>query len=581
MGYNDHTVFCSFSQSCFSGSYRSEEGRCAVLFTVADALKLKPFATGKVIAGRGGLDRIIEHVSVLEVDITVWCSSTLVRGASLEISSMYAIMECPDRQVEAIRRLDRSGGAGLVLCYVGTVLKEVSQELIDICNSLNFPLIVISGLVGYKELIRAVSDALLGLDNQKLQDAIDIYEYVTKLLMDGKGNTALVAALEHMLGKKALYFDQEARPVYTSGCAGEIIQELERHIQNNSTDFLLRHFNQTIFCQSLGESVCFFPVYNKTHYFGILSIVGDAFSELDKVAIAQIRNALSISTLSQISINQQQEKLRTDFIRDLLTGHTSDEEDILRRSAAIQCNITQVEGCIVLDICDFKELLKQRGEDEIFSLKAEFYKWVKNEICALAQDSICCGMSDKVVVLYIRSQNNRQTIVQTARSIQRSLKHSKNIEVAAGIGCRYRSFLDIQESYQTARLALRIAASNLSPSACADSEDYPAYMALLRTYQARPELILQTVDHLLAPVRDYDRAKNSALEDTFRVLLEYDLDYTQVGKRLFLHKNTVLQRKQKIASLYPEDPFQIPQRRQYEFAFILESLYRRKSGNHL
>ena len=79
---------------------------------------------------------------------------------------MYALVDHPERQVEAIRRLNKSGVAGLVLCYVGTVLKDVSQELIDVCNELDFPLIVMFSLVGYKEIIRAVSDALLGLDNQ-------------------------------------------------------------------------------------------------------------------------------------------------------------------------------------------------------------------------------------------------------------------------------------------------------------------------------------------------------------------------------------------------------------------------------
>ena len=53
--------------------------------TVADVLKLKPFATGKVIAGENGVTRKVEHVSVMEVDITEWFSSELVRGASLEI----------------------------------------------------------------------------------------------------------------------------------------------------------------------------------------------------------------------------------------------------------------------------------------------------------------------------------------------------------------------------------------------------------------------------------------------------------------------------------------------------------------
>ena len=82
------------------------------------------------------------------------------------------------------------------------------------CNELDFPLIVMFSLVGYKEIIRAVSDALLGLDNQKLRDAIDIYEYVTELLMESRNNSSLVMSLEHMLEKRVMYFDQNAEPIY-------------------------------------------------------------------------------------------------------------------------------------------------------------------------------------------------------------------------------------------------------------------------------------------------------------------------------------------------------------------------------
>lgn len=545
------------------------------MFAVADALKLKPLSTGRIVAGENGLNRKIEHVSVMEVDITDWFSAELVRGASLELSSMYALMNHPDRQVEAIRRLNKSGASGLVLCYVGKVLKEVSQDLIDVCNELDFPLIVMSSWVSYKEIIRAVSDALLGLDNQKLQDAIDIYEYVTKLLIEGKSNVSLVIALEHMLGKRVLYFDQDAQPVYTSGFSKDMSGIIERHIQNNSSEFLLKHSSQAVVCQGIEDSIYLCPIYNKTFYFGILAIVGDSFSDLDKTAIAQIRNALSISTLSQISIRQQQEKLRTDFIRDLLTGHIS-EEDILRRSAAIQCNISQVEGCIVLDICNFKQLLKLHSEDEIISLKTSFYETVQHEISALTPESICCGLSDKVVILYVQPQNYQQAITQIAKSLQRSLKRAKNIEVSAGIGYRCKGFRDIRKSYDTARLALRIATSPFSSSSCVNSEDFPAYMMLLQTYQAEPDAVQQVVNCLLEPIRKYDQTRNSSLEETFRALLRYDMDYNCVAEHLFLHKNTVLQRKQKIASLYREDPFQIPQRHQFEFVFLLESFYGKK-----
>ena len=544
-------------------------------FTVADALNLKPFASGEVAAGQGGLGRVVEHVSVMEVDITEWFSSELVRGASLEISSMYALAGHPERQVEAIRRLNKSGASGLVLCYVGKVLKEISQELIAVCNELDFPLIVMHSLVGYKEIIRAVSDALLGLDNQKLRDAIDIYEYVTKLLTDGKSNTALVVALEHILGKRAMYFDQNAKPVYASGFSSDKTWEIEQYIKHHSSEFLLKHSSQTITCQGIDDTLYLCPIYNKAFYFGILVVVGCSFSELDKVAIAQIRNALSISNLSQISISQQQEKLRTDFIRDLLTSHI-EEEDIYRRGAAIQCDISQVEGCIVLDICNFRELLKHYSEDKIVALKAEFYELVQEELCAMGDKSICCGLSDKVVILHVQTQ--KQSIVQTAKSLQRMLKRSKNIEVSAGIGRRCKSVREIQESYETARLALRIALSEFSPTTCVDSEDYPVYMMLLQTYQANPQGIQQVVHRLLGPIRKYDQTRNSSLEETFRAILRCDMNYNLVAEQLFLHKNTVLQRKQKIVSLYDADPFQLPQRRQFELAFLLESFYGRKNG---
>ena len=41
---------------------------------------------------------------------------------------------------------------------------------------------------------------------------------------------------------------------------------------------------------------------------------------------------------------------------------------------------------------------------------------------------------------------------------------------------------------------------------------------------------------------------------------------------------TIAQLVEKIVSLYKEDPFQLPLRRQFEFAFILEGLYVRKGS---
>lgn len=542
------------------------------MLTVRDILQLPLLSSGKVVAGARGLSRVVEHVSVMEVDLTKWCSPTLVRGAALEISSMYSLADSEDRQIQAVQHLNRTGGSGLLLCYVGKVLKEISPELIRVCDEMEFPLIVMPGLVGYKEIIREVSDALLGLDNKRLQDAIDVYEYVTKLLIDGKDNTALVLALEHMIGKRVLYFDQNVQPIVTSGYSASQLQEITGYIDRYSTEFLLRHSSKSVYFKELDAELYLCPIYNKTYYFGILAIVGSSFSDLDKVAIAQIRNALSISTLNQISVLQQQEKRRSDFIRDIITGHYT-EEDILRRSTSIECNITKVDGCIVLDIRDFKHLAQLNKENELISLKNRFFEHVRDELSTLADESICCSFSDKIVVLYIPGQSGNPPIMQAARALQRALKAQLDLDVSVGVGCRCKDISNIKESYETARLALRIATSSLVDIPCVDSEGYPVYMALLKYYQADPQQIHNAVDSLLAPVREYDLTHNSALESTFRCLLQNDMDYKTVADQMFLHKNTVLQRKQKITSLYPEDPFLLPAKKQFESAFILEALY--------
>lgn len=550
-----------------------QKRRSIALLTVQDVLQLPLLSSVRVVAGTRGLSRKVEHVSVMEVDLTKWCSPTLVRGAALEISSMYSLADSTERQIQAIHSLNNSGGSGLLLCYVGKVLKEISPELIRVCDELDFPLMVVPGLVGYKEIIRVISDALLGLDNKRLRDAIDIYEYVTKLLIDGRDNTSLVLALEHMIGKRVVYFDQNAQPIISSDYTAEQLKTISLYIKQYSSEFLLQHSSKTVEFDGMETPFFLCPIYNKTYYFGILAIAGDHFSDLDKVSIAQIRNALSISTLNQISALQQQEKLRSDFIRDIITGHYS-EEDILRRSFSIQCNIAKVSGCIVLDIRDFKHMAENTSEDRLVQLKRQFYEQVRDELSTLASESICCSFSDKIIVLYIPSHSGEQSIFQTAKTLQRTLKGHINLEVSAGVGIRCKSLTSIQSSYETARLALRIANSSLSTSSCIDSEDFPVYVTLLKNYSADPKLLHDAVNKLLSPVRDYDANHGSSLEETFRFLLDCDMDYKAVAEKMFLHKNTVLQRKQKIASLYPEgDPFALPTRKQFEFAFVLEELY--------
>ena len=76
----------------------------------------------------------------------------------------------------------------------------------------------------------------------------------------------------------------------------------------------------------------------------------------------------------------------------------------------------------------------------------------------------------------------------------------------------------------------------------------------------------------MAPLMEYDAQNNTELMDTLRVLLECDLNFVAAAERMYLHKNTIRQRKNKIMELLPIDPFSPPYRGQLEIAFLLKHL---------
>lgn len=132
--------------------------------TVGDVLKLPCMVGAEVVAGRKGLNKPVESVNVLEY---AWPTELLNRffrsitfdGNDLLISALASIAEDVDAQCENIRRFHAVGSVGLVLYYVGIIVQEIDQRLIDECDRLDFPLICMPrGQAGlrYSEVISEV-----------------------------------------------------------------------------------------------------------------------------------------------------------------------------------------------------------------------------------------------------------------------------------------------------------------------------------------------------------------------------------------------------------------------------------------
>ena len=114
--------------------------------TVTDVLKLPSMRSARVLGGRKGLSRIVSSISVLEYAQinpikTELFSSIEFLGNELAITGFMNNPDDVELQCANIRQMAEVGEVGLILFYVGILMKKVDQKLIDVADELDFPLI--------------------------------------------------------------------------------------------------------------------------------------------------------------------------------------------------------------------------------------------------------------------------------------------------------------------------------------------------------------------------------------------------------------------------------------------------------
>lgn len=109
--------------------------------TIADCMKLTAFNGANVIAGAGGLTRTVDDVSVLEYAFSSALSQEVLIGNELIITGFISVKDNLEEQLKVVKALSQYGCSGIVIYYVGIFLKEIDKSIIDLANELCFPIV--------------------------------------------------------------------------------------------------------------------------------------------------------------------------------------------------------------------------------------------------------------------------------------------------------------------------------------------------------------------------------------------------------------------------------------------------------
>lgn len=157
--------------------------------TLADILKLPSLRNAEVVGGRGGLQKTVWSISVLEAVDPELLNNALFHndeffGGELVITSFVNIKDDVELQCRNIKRLAEGGEVGLILFYVGAFVKDIDEQLVRLADEYDFTLICMPRNrtdLRYGEVISDVMAAIFKDQSSGGSLVVELLERVSRL----------------------------------------------------------------------------------------------------------------------------------------------------------------------------------------------------------------------------------------------------------------------------------------------------------------------------------------------------------------------------------------------------------------
>ncbi|MEB3196566.1 MAG: PucR family transcriptional regulator ligand-binding domain-containing protein [Candidatus Sericytochromatia bacterium] len=512
-----------------------------------------PLQAASLLAGENGLGRAVQGIVSLEAsEVSPW-----LRGGELVLSTGANWSDSPGHWLDFIRGLAQAGAAGLVL-LAGASIKLVPQEALTLAESLEFPLLVLSNPGALLEVMLALQTALDGPAAPSRQNGLQ--RRLLEQVLDGSGCDALARTLARQVNRSVVVEDKQFNllAVAQAGTGHEpTIDELVANkgtpvqvIQAWEADGTLQALRKqrqvvTTTGRAAGEaSRVIHPLLIHGEVCGYLSVL-DGHS-LDASSLAQVAEgalAVALELLKQRGASESEQKLKRDFFRDLLLANSPATMETLRRRATYLGYPLNAAYWVVSLEFDGQPLQEVQAE-EVQRLIAMLHALLS------FRQAVVVNQPQGATILYPLKdgQPSAEKLQQLTDAIHKKIAGSGNgWSVSIGVGRQNESLLDIPQSFKEAQHALKIGRHTHGPGQVTFFSELGIYRMLLQFAQSQNphDFFCEPLQRLI----DYNQQTDKELVKTIAAFLECNGNLTETSTKLFIHRNTLKYRLERIRDI--------------------------------
>ncbi len=558
--------------------------------SVRAVLEMDCLRGATVMAGRGGLDRIVSRLNVMEVpDILPW-----VRPHELLLTTGYPLRGVADTLPALVRELADRGLVGIGV-KLGRYLDELPPEMLVEADRVGLPLVALPDGVGFADVINQVLSAVLHRQAAVLSRAEEVHRTLVDIVLTGGGLDMLCAELAGILSGAAMVTTTDGRVLASYGPGGELEAALALDCFDASGRFLVesepvgtrpggtRSVGTTSGGTTSGGTEPGVTEPGVTEpggtepgvtELGVTEPGGDvrarravvrivagsldhgrlvAFSagrELTGDDVHILERAATVAALAitkALAVSAVESKYQADFLRDALAGRAGKAEHVIAHAHSLGWDIGRPMVVVVAE-SDPRSTPAALAPEELRPLQERFATaWAQVVRQRDARAPVVGFNQEVVTVLGVPLEADSGSITRTVRDLVRLVSGDGGggrRSFSTGISRPITSPDDLPGAYEQARKAVSVGRQMAGPSALTHFDG----LGIFRLLTLVPDTaeLRSFAAEALGPLIAKDTPENADLRMTLSVLLDTNLNVAETARILHFHYNTLRYRIAKL-----------------------------------
>lgn len=521
--------------------------------SVEDMLKLDIMKDCSLIAGFKGARNTISIVNIMaDPDIMDWVQA----GEFLLTTAYFFDKDNLEAQKELIRNCASKNLAGLGI-KVKPYLDSLPQELIDLANQLNFPLINIHQSIPLSDVMLPVFKEIFEKQAFLLEKIEKVHEEFMSIMLGGKGIEEITGVVHKNVDNPAVlslkYSNQiiEKFGDVNSSTKERLLKDVEDFYSPNDGRSKLKRLDEDrVLVNGRFVRRMIMPIILKDDVYGHIFTwsTNTPIGGFDLSIIESASTTIALAVLQELSVKEVEIRYRSEFFEDLISTDSKRKKKALERTHFFNL---KPNNYYVIEVMSFK--LKFEGEkpdDYVF----EYLQDYSNMIVSTVEEVMDYLNLDGIVstklngIQILLSFEDLDSVDQKLETFNEKLvgalsRKFEDIDINVGVGRAYKGLENVNKSFADAVKTIRIA-KIITKKDVVTFDELGIFKILSQDFLT--EELEDFYKTTLKPLVDYDEKKSTEFVKTLEAYFTYNGNLTRMSEHLFTHYNTILYRINRI-----------------------------------